>query len=170
MRPSRRDSIFRGFFSWPFKSLVCTSFYFQLGFGTLISGAIYVLVKIDIELDSKDFTVSYMRLLLLLVVSFGSLLATFVFLGCCGAACQNKSMIGTFIAILFIVLIGTVYILCDVSVVQDRSEEQVGVIVLEQVGAVLEKTIPYYDPKEEDSLVKTFWDWIQARDRCSSKI
>ena len=44
-----------------------------------------------------------LTLLLIIIVVFG-FLVIFTFLGCCGAACQNQCMLGSFIIILFIFL------------------------------------------------------------------
>ena len=65
-------------------------------------------------------------------------LISFLFLGCCGAACQNQCMLGSFIIILFIFLganvAGIVYLFA-----QGQFPNEV-----EFAANELENTIPYY--------------------------
>ena len=85
--------------------------YFQLAVGAVLGGVIYAIVKskdvfnfhIDFDLSKDNENAILLTLLLIIIVVFG-FLVIFTFLGCCGAACQNQCMLGSFIIILFIFL------------------------------------------------------------------
>ena len=83
----------------------------QLAVGAVLGGVIYALCKskdvfnfhIDFDLSKDNENAILLTLLLIIIVVFG-FLVIFTFLGCCGAACQNQCMLGSFIIILFIFL------------------------------------------------------------------
>jgi formate/nitrite transporter FocA (FNT family) len=77
----------------------------------VLAGSIYALINskdlfgfhIVTDLSPDNPTAIYFSLALIVIVIFG-FLVLFTFLGCCGAACQNRCMLGSFIIILFIFL------------------------------------------------------------------
>lgn len=133
--------------------------------GAVLGGAVYLLFQsrevlgfnIDPDLSSDNPTAIFFSLILIIIVVFG-FLVIFTFLGCCGSACQNQCMLGSFIIILFIFLganiAGIVYLFS-----QFPNE-------VEMAANELEKTIPYYDPSDDKSLSKLFWDSIQPTLGC----
>jgi len=138
-----------------------------LAVGAVLGGAIYLLFKskeilgfhIDIDLTPGNPTAIYFSLILIIIVVFGFLLI-FTFLGCCGAACQNQCMLGSFIIILFIFLganvAGIVYLFA-----QGQFPNEV-----EFAANELENTIPYYKQEDDKSLSKMFWDVVQTHMKC----
>lgn len=133
--------------------------------GAVLGGAVYLLLnsqailgfKINPDLSSDNPSAIVFSLILIIIVIFG-FLVIFTFLGCCGSACHNQCMLGSFIIILFIFLganiAGIVYLFSQFpNEVQMASNE-------------LEKTIPYYDPTDEQSVSKMFWDLLQPQLGC----
>merc|ERR1711997_91914 len=130
-------------------------------------GVIYAIVKskdvfnfhIDFDLSKDNENAILLTLLLIIIVVFGFLLI-FTFLGCCGAACQNQCMLGSFIIILFIFLganvAGIVYLFA-----QGQFPNEV-----EFAANELENTIPYYKQEDDKSLSKMFWDVVQTHMKC----
>lgn len=139
--------------------------FFQLAVGAVLGGAVYLLLEsksilgfdINPDLSSDNPTAIVFSLILIIIVIFG-FLVIFTFLGCCGSACHNQCMLGSFIIILFIFLganiAGIVYLFSQFpNEVQMAANE-------------LEKTIPYYDPNDDQSVSKMFWDLIQPQLGC----
>lgn len=133
--------------------------------GAILGLTIFVLVKsddilgfhIDPDLSASNPTAIYFSLALILIVVFG-FMVLFTFLGCCGAACQNRCMLGSFIIILFIFLGANIAAIAYLFM-QFPNE-------VELATNELEKTIPYYDPDDDHSLVRLFWDWLQPTLAC----
>jgi len=136
-----------------------------LAVGAVLGGAIYLLIEskdilgfaIEANLSNDNPTAIYFSFLLIVIVIF-SFLVIFTFLGCCGSACQNQCMLGSFIIILFIFLganiAGIVYLFSQFNSEVDMAANE------------LEKSIPYYDPEDDKSLVKFVWDWVQSNLGC----
>lgn len=136
-----------------------------LGAGLLLGGCILALVKsneilgieISPDLNPENPTAIYFSLILIVLVIFGFLII-FTFLGCCGAACTNRCMLGSFIIILFVFLGGNIGGIVYMYL-HFKSE-------VEMVTVELAKTIRYYDVEDEISLVKKFWDFWQSNLKC----
>lgn len=133
--------------------------------GAVLGGALYVLFKsdevfgfrIDPNLSPDNPSAIYFSFLLIVIVVFAFLLI-FTFLGCCGAACQNRCMLGSFIIILFVFLGGTIGGMVFVFI---HFPNEIQMINLE-----LRKTIPYYDVTDDTSIVRQFWDFTQSNVEC----
>lgn len=136
-----------------------------IGAALLLSLGIYVLVKaedvlgfqVTTELSADNPTAVWFSFILIFIVIFG-FLTLFLFLGCCGAACQNRCMLGSFIIILFVFLGG--YVGAIVYIFIKFPNE------VEMVASELEKTIPYYKADDTESLVRKFWDFVQPSLEC----
>ena len=171
--------------------------YFQLAVGAVLGGVIYAIVKskdvfnfhIDFDLSKDNENAILLTLLLIIIVVFG-FLVIFTFLGCCGAACQNQCMLGSFIIILFIFLganvAGIVYlfyhfdnevemakhgksciIICYVWLLVMLIYVKVYIIIIFFIYfSELEQTYVYYDPQDKGSISKMFWDYIQTNLGC----
>lgn len=133
--------------------------------GAVLGGAIYFLLKsedilgFDIEpsLDSTDYeNAIWFSSLLIIIVIFG-FLVVFTFLGCCGAACHNQCMLGSFIIILFIFLGG--YVAGIAYLFYTFPNE------IEFASHELERTLPYYEV-DENAISTIFWDNLQSRLGC----
>ena len=131
-----------------------------------------------------------LTLLLIIIVVFG-FLVIFTFLGCCGAACQNQCMLGSFIIILFIFLganvAGIVYLFYHFDNEVEMAKHGKSFIIICYVSryvctyifflskkiiiffiyfSELEQTYVYYDPQDKGSISKMFWDYIQTNLGC----
>jgi len=136
-----------------------------LAVGAVLGGVIYAIVKskdvfnfhIDFDLSKDNENAILLTLLLIIIVVFG-FLVIFTFLGCCGAACQNQCMLGSFIIILFIFLganvAGIVYLFYHFDNEVEMAKHE------------LEQTYVYYDPQDKGSISKMFWDYIQTNLGC----
>ena len=140
---------------------------FQLAVGAILGGAITLLFKaedilgfeIEPDLSTSNSHAIHFSLLLIIIVVFG-FLVIFTFLGCCGAACQNQCMLGSFIIILFIFLGAYVAGIAYLFYLFPNE--------VEMAANELEKTIPYYDPTKEfgSSISSMFWDTFQPILQC----
>jgi len=138
-----------------------------LAVGAILGGAICLLFKaedilgfeIEPDLSTSNSHAIHFSLLLIIIVVFG-FLVIFTFLGCCGAACQNQCMLGSFIIILFIFLGAYVSGIAYLFYLFPNE--------VEMAANELEKTIPYYDPTKEfgSSISSMFWDTFQPILQC----
>ncbi|TRY80973.1 hypothetical protein TCAL_02965 [Tigriopus californicus] len=134
-------------------------------FGTLLAGGVFLLVEsesilgfpIQADVSADNPSALYFMLLLigLVVCAF---FFVFTFLGCCGAACQNRCMLGSFIIILFVFLGANVG---AILFMYSHFPSEVAMVTAE-----LQKTIPYYDPVAHQSMVRAFWDAVQPMLAC----
>jgi len=140
--------------------------------GLLLSGAIYTLLEpeqvlgfdVEVPVDFPDFSKIdiqkslYFILIVSAIILFG-FLVIFTFLGCCGAACKSRCMLGSFIIFL------TVFLLANVAGIVYMYIKYPGGEVPALKGE-LKKTIAYYDPEDDNSISKRFWDAIQTEIQC----
>ena len=137
---------------------------FQLAVGAVLGGSIFLLLKskdilgfyIEPSLSPEGENAIWFSVLLIIIVIFG-FLVIFTFLGCCGAACQNQCMLGSFIIILFIFLggygAGIAYLFLNFPNEIDLAANE------------LEKTIPYYEV-DGNAITSVFWDNVQPFLEC----
>ena len=138
--------------------------FFQLAVGAVLGGSIFLLLKskdllgfyIEPSLSPEGENAIWFSVLLIIIVIFG-FLVIFTFLGCCGAACQNQCMLGSFIIILFIFLggyaAGIAYLFLNFPNEIDLAANE------------LEKTIPYYEV-DGNAITSVFWDNVQPFLEC----
>jgi len=126
----------------------------------VVGGCVYLLLQskeiLDFEIvpdfNGGNSTAVHFTLILIVITVFGFLFI-FTFLGCCGAACTNRCMLGSYIIILFVFLgaaAGGILVMF-----LNFGDE------LEMAKSELKKTIPYYKVDQRHSVATLFWDHVQ---------
>lgn len=131
----------------------------------VLAGAIYTLLEpykvlgFHVPHNLENPTIWF--ILLISAVSLFGFLVLFTFLGCCGAACKNRCMLGSFIIILMVFLGANIAGIVYVYVAFPNTGE-IGAL---SKGAQL--SMPFYDPADSKRSVSTMvWDFVQQEAKC----
>lgn len=136
--------------------------------GLALAGSIYTLIEpekvIGIAVEpvintSQPIKNSIYFILIVTAISLFGFLFLFTFLGCCGAACKNRCMLGSFIIFLMVFLAANVAGIIYIYVEYNNGE-------VDALKQELKKTIHYYQPDDVDSISRKFWDFIQPELKC----